>query len=85
MNRIRNTLCMLAFAVVMLAAGPGAAQTQWFSANLSGANTVGSPGDIDGWGLGVIGVGSDTISYYLWVTDIDEPTAAHIHAGSAAR
>jgi hypothetical protein len=66
-----------------MTASPAAAQTQWFSASLSGANEVGNPGDGDGWGVGVIGVSSGSVDYYLWVTDVSQPTAAHVHAGYA--
>jgi hypothetical protein len=85
MNHFNNTLCAVVIGMLSMAAGPAAAQTQWFSAQLSGANEVGEPGDSDGWGIGVIGVGPDTVSYYIWVTDIAEPTAGHIHSGSAGQ
>jgi hypothetical protein len=78
---MKHTLTALAFVAFSTVAGPVIAQTQWFSAQLSG----GSSGDGDGWGVAVIGVGSDEVSYYLWVTDIAEPTAGHIHAGSASQ
>lgn len=75
----------LAAAAMVAAAGTVEAQTRWFSAQLAGANEVGNPGDSDGWGIGVLGLGSDTVSYYVWVTDIDQPTAAHIHSGPAGQ
>jgi len=71
----------LVFGALLLTAEPISAQTRWFSAHLEGFGS----GDIDGWGLGVIGVDSDSVSYYLWATDIAEPTAAHIHTGSAGQ
>lgn len=71
------TIASVAFAL------PAAAQTQWFSVNLSGANEVEAPGDDDGWGLGAVGVGADSVVYYIWVTDLAAPTAAHIHAAPA--
>ncbi len=83
MNGFRNTLLAAALAAISFVAVPGDAQTQWFSAQLEGANEVGNAGDSDGWGVGVVGIGSDSVAYYLWVTDIAAPTAAHIHSGSA--
>ncbi len=67
----------------LLAAQPALAQTRWFAAHLDGANEVGSPGDSDGWGVGVVGLGDGVVWYHLWVTDISQPTAAHIHGGVA--
>jgi hypothetical protein len=67
----------------LVAAQPALAQTMWFAAQLSGDNAVGSPGDADGWGVGVVGLGDGVVWYHLWVTDISEPTAAHIHSGVA--
>jgi hypothetical protein len=85
MNRVKHTLGALAFVALFAVAGHAGAETQWFSAQLSGANEVGNPGDSDGWGIGVIGVDDDTVHYYLWVTDIAEPTTSHIHSGSAGQ
>ena len=85
MKAFRNTLCVLAFSALIIAAGPVDAQTHWFSAQLSGAKEVGNPGDSDGWGIGVIGVDDDTVHFYLWVTDIADPTAGHVHTGSAGQ
>ncbi len=70
-------------AVICIAGGTAEAQTPWFSAELSGDNEVGNPGDSDGWGVGVVSLESDSVAYFLWVTDISAPTAAHIHAASA--
>lgn len=83
MKNLRNILCTLIIATLFIATGTADAQTQWFSAELSGANEVGSPGDSDGWGVGVVSIGSDSVAYYLWVTDISAPSAAHIHSGAA--
>ncbi len=85
MNALRTIRLVLAAVLVVGVAAPAAAQTQWFSAHLSGASEVGNPGDADGWGVGVIGVESDTVHYYVWVTDIDQPTASHVHTGSAGQ
>jgi PKD repeat protein len=76
-----NIFSALAIIATLIVAAPVDAQTQWFSAELSGADT----GDSDGWGVGVIGVDGDTIHYYLWVTDVAQPTASHIHTGSAGQ
>jgi len=83
MTKSAHLLCSLIVASLCIAAGTLEAQTRWFSAQLSGANEVGNPGDDDGWGLGVVRIGSDSVAYYIWVTDISSPTAAHIHTGSA--
>jgi len=85
MTKMKVTLGALAFVAFSAITGHAGAETQWFSAKLSGANEVGSPGDSDGWGVGVIGVDDDTVHYYLWVTDIADPTAAHVHTGSAGQ
>jgi hypothetical protein len=83
MKYIRQTFPAAVFAVLLTTALPAAAQTQWFSSQLEGANEVGSTGDNDGWGVGVAGIGSESVAYYIWVTDIAAPTAAHIHTGAA--
>jgi PKD repeat protein len=83
--KLSTRLFSFTIGASILVATPAAAQTQWFSAELSGAHEVDNPGDSDGWGLGVVGIDTDTVSYYLWVTDIAEPTAAHIHTGSAGQ
>jgi hypothetical protein len=74
MKIFKNIFCALIVSALGMAAVPVEAQTHWFSAQLSGGNS----GDSDGWGIGVIGVDDDTVHYYLWVTDIAEPTAGHI-------
>jgi PKD repeat protein len=81
MKIFRHVFFALVFGALLTVAGPIEAQTQWFSSHLDGAES----GDSDGWGIGVVGVGSNTVSYYLWVTNIAEPTAGHIHAGSAGQ
>jgi len=70
-----------AFAALMMVAGTIDAQTHWLSAHLDGAGS----GDSDGWGVGVIGVEDDTVHYYVWATDVAEPTASHIHSGAAGQ
>jgi hypothetical protein len=81
MKIFKNIFCALIVSALGMAAVPVEAQTHWFSAQLSGGNS----GDSDGWGIGVIGVDDDTVHYYLWVTDIAEPTAGHIHSGFAGQ
>ena len=81
MNIFRKALFTLALSTLLIAAVPANAQTQWLSAHLDGAGS----GDSDGWGLGVIGVDDEMVHYYIWVTDVAEPSASHIHAGSAGQ
>jgi hypothetical protein len=69
-------------AAIVLAAQTSVAQTTWFAATLSGDRPQGA-GDADGWGLAAIGVGDDTVWYWVWVTDTAAPTASHIHMGYA--
>jgi len=83
MRYIRRIFPAAVVAALLTIALPAAAQTQWFSAQLEGSNEVGNAGDSDGWGIGVAGIGSDSVTYYIWVTDIAEPNAAHIHTGAA--
>jgi len=83
MKVFKTAFSALAVIAVVAIAAPAGAQTQWFSAELSGADEVGNPGDSDGWGVGVVGLGSDSVAYYIWVTDISAPSAAHIHSGTA--
>ncbi len=79
----RRLLICLAVAAVATAASPSQAQTTWFTTSLSGDRVTGNPGDGDGWGAAAIGIDGDTTRYYIWVTDIAAPTAAHVHAGLA--
>jgi len=75
MKIFKNIFPALAVAAALVVAAPVTAQTQWFSAELSGAEAVGSPGDSDGWGVGVIGVDDDTVHYYLWPISPSPPRA----------
>jgi PKD repeat protein len=79
MRGITNTVLVLLIAATLGPAGAVEAQTHWFSARLDG----GGSGDSDGWGLGIIGIEGETVHYYVWATDIDAPTASHLHFGSA--
>ncbi len=76
-------ILVIAFSTAMAIAAPTVAQTTWFSATLAGDRVAGDPGDGDGWGVAAIGIDGGTTRYYIWVTDISMPTAAHVHAGSA--
>ena len=79
----RRLLICLVVAAAVTAAAPSEAQTIWFSNTLSGDRVTGDPSDGDGWGVAAIGVDGDTTRYYIWVTDIAAPTAAHVHTGVA--
>jgi len=83
MTAQRKLLLCLAVAAVVTAAVPSYAQTTWFSTTLSGERVTGDPGDGDGWGVAAIGANGDATRYYIWVTDIAAPTAAHVHTGFA--
>jgi len=62
--------------------GDGPSKTA-FGSKLLGAREVPNPGDPDGRGFaGAIFDGTD-VYFYLWVTGVDTPTAAHIHRGGA--
>ena len=81
MTRLSRTITGLTICALAMAAGVADAQTLWLSAPLTGGTT----GDSDGWGQAVIGLDGDSVHYYIWVTDIAEPTASHIHTGSAGQ
>jgi len=83
MNFNGRLLFCLVVASALTAAAPAQAQTTWFSTTLSGERVSGDPGDGDGWGVAAIGIDGDATRYYIWVTDIDAPTAAHVHTGFA--
>ncbi len=79
----KRLLICLAVAAVATAASPSQAQTTWFTTSLSGDRVTGNPGDGDGWGAAAIGIDGGTTRYYIWVTEIAAPTAAHVHTGAA--
>jgi hypothetical protein len=73
------------FTMFLVAAGiaiatPAAAQTSWFAVDLSGDRSAGDP---DGRGVAAVGIDGGATRYYIWVTSVAEPTAAHIHEGAA--
>jgi hypothetical protein len=80
---MKHNVGLIILLVVGSIATSAAAQTTWFSTTLSGDRVVGEPGDGDGWGVAAIGIDGDTTRYYIWVTDIAAPTAAHVHTGFA--
>ncbi len=55
------------------------AATTWFTTALDG----GEGSDPDGRGVAVIGIGDDTLTYFVRVDDVAAPTASHVHAGGA--
>ena len=79
----KRLMILIALATIVAAAAPAAAQTTWFSTTLTGDRVTGDPGDSDGWGVAAVGIDGGTTRYYIWVTDVAMPTAAHIHAGVA--
>lgn len=50
---------------------------------LSGAGEVPGPGDADGTGSSTITISGLTLAWTITVANIDAPTAAHIHSGTA--
>lgn len=62
--------------------GEGAAAAA-LACDLRGSREVPTPGDADGVGHATVIRDAGSLIYYLWVKDIDAPTAAHLHSGSA--
>jgi hypothetical protein len=55
----------------------------YFSAALSGANEVGTPGDPDGSAKSLVEINGDRVTFaFLW-KGIQAPTMGHIHVGAA--
>ena len=79
----KHIFVLIAVVAAAAMASTGSAQTTWFSTTLSGDRVTDNPGDGDGWGVAAVGFDGATTHYYIWVTDIDAPTAAHIHSGVA--
>jgi len=63
----------------------GQDKTHTMTIQLSGGAEVPGPGDTDGGGTANLTIKHDTgeVCYDITVKDIQEPTAAHIHAGAA--
>lgn len=74
---------ILAGALGLAAPAAMAAGPMWFAPNLDGARMVGSPGDPEGTGVAFIGLGGDTVTYWILTKTGSVPTAAHLHAGRA--
>ena len=66
-------------ALALFASAVGA---QTFNMTLSGGRETGAGGDPGGRGLAVITIDGTTVRYYIWVRDIAQPTAAHIHGAA---
>ena len=77
--RVVSLMVLLLEALV----NPAMSATQWYTTALAGDRVVGAEGDNDASGVGVIGIGDGMVTYWIIVDGIDEPTAAHIHGGSA--
>lgn len=73
----------LLFVTFLIALVPVITFAQTFSAILTGANEVPTPGDPDGSGIAVVTISGTTIRYTLFVQNIAAPTGAHIHRGAA--
>ncbi|HVN33459.1 MAG TPA: CHRD domain-containing protein [Thermoanaerobaculaceae bacterium] len=69
-------------ALVLVASAAGA---QTFNATLAGGRETGGGGDPAGKGLAVVTFSGTTVMYYIWVRDIAQPTAAHIHSALAGQ
>ena len=72
-----------ALVSALAAALPAEAQSTWFASTLTGDRVTGAPGDGDGWGVAAVGITGGSTRYYIWVTAIATPTAAHVHEGVA--
>lgn len=83
---MRKTTALLALiaALMMIAAIPAAAGGRPLTADLNGPNEV-TPGDPDGTGTMhlTLNQGQGEICFDLDVSDIGEPTRAHIHSAPA--
>lgn len=77
---------LLAAALIgLLACGPIHAATIILQAELSGANEIPGPGDLDGSGFATVTIDTIalTVVWDITVAGIDAPIAAHIHSGTA--
>jgi hypothetical protein len=78
LKRAAHVLASLLFAV-------SAASAQTFGVTLAGGREAGSAGDPAGKGFAVVTLDGSTVRYYIWVRDIAQPTAAHIHGALAGQ
>jgi CHRD domain. len=72
---------------VVLVASPALAEKKSFTATLSGAEEAPGPGDPDGSGTARIDIdeSSKQLCYQLSWSNIDDPTAGHIHEAPKGR
>jgi LPXTG-motif cell wall-anchored protein len=84
-RNIRVMSLVFVFVVAGAATASADAHLGNFTAELSGANAVGDPGDPDGAGLAVVAIDLDTSLVCFTITSdgIDPVVAAHIHEGGA--
>lgn len=82
---MRRTFAVLAMAAALVAlpAALAFAGGRPFSTTMSGANEVPGPGDPDGTGFArvTLNQGRGEVCFDIEVSNIGEPTAAHIHVG----
>ena len=71
---------LIAVVAAMVLSG-GVASAQSFRASLAGDREVPSAGDPDGSGFAAVSFDGTTARYWIWVKNVDQPTAAHIHTG----
>lgn len=88
-SHVGRIIGVVALVLLFLIAGATTANADAhlgnFTAELSGANAVGDPGDPDGTGLAVVAIDLDTSQVCFTITSngIDPVVAAHIHEGGA--
>lgn len=72
-------LFLLVLAVSLI---PMIAAAQTFSTTLTGAAEKPTAGDPDGSGIAVVTINGTTLTWTILVTNINPPTASHIHLGA---
>jgi LPXTG-motif cell wall-anchored protein len=84
-RNIRVMSLVLVFLVAGAATAGADNHAGNFTADLSGENAVGDPGDPDGTGSATVGINLDTSQVCFTITSngIDQVVAAHIHEGGA--
>jgi hypothetical protein len=73
-----NPFLFLTLALLL----PGMAAAQTYSAALLGGAAEVPTGDPDGTGLAVVTISGSNVQFFIGVTKIAAPTAAHIHRGA---
>ena len=78
-------VAVFAGVLVLLLAVPVLAGGRPLTAELSGDNEVPGPGDPDGSGTAhvTLNQGQGEVCWHIEVSDVDSPSAAHIHFGAA--